>query len=519
MTNNYARAICTAACGLVIILTSGCSSYLPEFTQFGAVTPPDENRSLNGLGLHRDMWESAGVKCIRPSKLSPRLDSVDAIVLVGQTFAPPGRSARDWLEDWLAEESGRSVIYFGRDFNAEAYYREQTMPSIAPELVDEAIVEAARVEADELKQRIAAYPENTFCQWFYLNTTRQPSTLRTFRGPWAEGLSGLDGSWPVRTVLLPPDADDWKSKVPSWIGAGTGPKNVFRPRGGSDYFDRSRWDIDEFSTQEDWDKAFDEDLDSEVLLAGSDGTPLVYRLSSSKFSGSQIIIVNNGAPFLNATLIEPLHRNIATQIIENCLPADSLALFAYDAGGILISDTPEQDSRGAGLEMFLVWPLSVLTVPLAILAVVACVALLPILGRPQRLRPRSVSDFGLHVDAVGQLLYETRDWHFAASMISTYFRRVRREAPPAWVTRLLSKGENRALQSAPVASTSPPLMPKSSTLNEQAPPPVVVSPEQAASPGEELHSQQASGVSNPTASNPTASNPVPRDSGDIPPSA
>ncbi len=84
--------------GLCLLGLSGCSSWLPELVPFGSVNAPDQFRSINGLGVHRRMWESAGVKVLTPLKLSPRLDTVDTIVLVGQSFSPPGRAARDWLE-------------------------------------------------------------------------------------------------------------------------------------------------------------------------------------------------------------------------------------------------------------------------------------------------------------------------------------------------------------------------------------------------------------------------------------
>ena len=70
----------------------------------------------------------------------------------------------------------------------------------------------------------------------------------------------------------------------------------------------------------------------------------------------------------------------------------------------------------------------------ALLGIVAFAYLLPILGRPQELPRETVSDFGMHVKAIGQMLQETQDHDYAVSVISEYYRTVRREHPPAWLT-------------------------------------------------------------------------------------
>ncbi len=179
---------------------------------------------------------------------------------------------------------------------------------------------------------------------------------------------------------------------------------------------------------------------------------LVFRLTHpQRFAGSQLLIVANGAPFLNGSLVMPLQQRIAEKLIDSCLPAERVALLAYADAGLLISAAAEADPRGAGLEMFTVWPLSAITVPALLLGLVACAMLLPTLGRPQRLAGQSVSDFGLHVDALGRLLYGARDLAYSRSCIAEYFQRVRGEPPPAW---LESPDDTVALPASP-ASAAP----------------------------------------------------------------
>lgn len=497
-----------AATGLLwafLLLSCGCSRWMPEVIPFGSVGPPDYNRSLSGLGLHREIWETAGAKSIIAKKLSPRLDSVEVIVLVGQTFAPPGEQARAWLEDWLAAETGRSVIYFGRDLNGEVYYRQRTLSQLDSSRSKIAEQDLARAQVRELRDRVREVPESTFCRWFYLDVQHGRTTYTQFDGPWAGDLQGLAGQWPVGIALQTPQAQDWQNLKPSWL---TTPKAatstpVFDPFASEDgTVRRSRWQLDELETDTLWDAEFQDVPVAQTLLTAADGVPLVTRLTSDKFSGSQIIVVANAAPFLNATLIEPLHRGVAEKLVDMCLPAEKVALLAYDSNGILISSIPESDARGAGLEMFLVWPLYALTIPLALIGIVLCMAVAPILGRPKSLPKRSVSDFGLHVDAVGKLLRETQDLAYATSIIEVYFRRVRGEPPPEWLAQqaaVASPEPRMPTGPAPQTPGTPPAA--TQTPGAQSPAPESAAPE---SPGLPAASQAAVGVPPPQVSDPGA---------------
>ncbi len=423
----------------LLALTSGCNQWLPELVPYGAVESPDVHRSLNGLGLHRKLWEAEGVHCLTPSKLSPKLESVDVIVLVGQTFEPPGQAARDWLEQWLADGSARSVIYFGRDFNAEAYYRQQTLELLPPADRPRGQELLALRQVAELSQRLQQLPESTFCEWFTLDTQAEPQRLDEFSGEWTEywEFEHSHGTWPTGVMLRPPDQPRWRQQEPSWLSQGP-VFNPFRSAGALNGNDatsthRSRWSPEELRNLEEWQAAIDRAPESEILLESHDGQALVFRLLSERFGDGQILIVNNGFPMLNGSLVEPLAGAIGQAIIQECLPAWRVALLAYDEAGLLIDDAPEKDSRGAGLEMLTVWPLSAITMAAAFLGIVVCAALWPVLGRPQETPAQSTSDFGLHIDAIGRLMWETRDEAFAKQSIEEYYRRVRQEAPPAWL--------------------------------------------------------------------------------------
>ncbi|RMF37635.1 MAG: hypothetical protein D6753_17225 [Planctomycetota bacterium] len=438
-----------------VMATCGCWR-APLVEDFGAVRGRPAINSLNGLRFHQEMWEAAGAKVLLPSKLSPRLETFDALVLVGRDYGPPGRDARRWLEQWLERRNGRTVVYFGRDFNAAIYYRQRTLDQVPAQLQGRAEEEIARRQIEEFNLRVSQLPENTFADWCYFDVNRIEHRYTRFSGPWAEDLADRTGYWPVRTALLPP-ADQWRDKTPSWITANSspGPAGPSLPPSGGESTRRSVWSYGEYQTDEEWQEAFQNIPEHEILLQADDGTPLVYRIPVGPTEGSQILVVANGAPLLAGSLVDPLHRRVGERLVEACLPARRVGLLAYDRFGLLISNVPEQNQRGIGLEMLTVWPLSAVTMPAALLGILLCMALLPIFGRPRRLPRRTTSDFGLHVEALGQLLHRTRDRMFALRAIADYFTTVRGDPPPVWLVREL-RTETPPQGSRPVDGSAEP---------------------------------------------------------------
>jgi hypothetical protein len=450
---------------LLLPMLSGCN-YIPWPESFGEVEGTNATRSVNGMGVHRRMWESTGARVLTPQKLSPRLDSIDTIVLIGSSYQPPGSLARDWLEKWLGNKSGRTLVYFGRDFDARLLYREDTLNAVAE-------AQHARAQTQFASQRAQAYvlrnlqiPEDTFCRWFYLRTSARPIVHDKFTGPWSGELVGLDGNWPTGVLLEPPDPT-LKKKIPSWI---TGTKPALAPAptfgvSGSDgdqalgdkEVQRSIWKTDELEDTKAWDAEWKLAGEAEVLLSGHNGTPLVHRIEHSKFRGSKILIVANGAPFLNGSLVKPLHRKLSELVIQECLPAKRVAMIAYDENGLLLSNVASGSDTDFGVTLLTVWPLSAITMHAAFFGIIAFAVLLPILGRPQTLKHRTVTDFGLHVEALGRMMFESRDLMYGLKSIQDYFTKVRRETPPDWITQMATQEAHHqaTLAAAKQSSTKP----------------------------------------------------------------
>lgn len=453
--------------------TAGCGAWSSDAHTYGAVASPGANRSLNGLGLHRKLWESHGAKCSTPSQLSPKLDQADVIVLVGQSYEPPGIEARRWLEQWLASGDRRTLLYFGRDFDADILYRQQTLDDLPSDRRQRGEELLALRQADELRLRWEQLPAVAFCDWFYIDALRATHDYQNFQSDWpytgqfADALvdDAMEGRWPVGVALQPPDSKLWMDRLsqqihqmPAVASSKTLPSDINSnsPHAAQDSpqsLRRSRWSPNEFGDSAQWLDALQDPLESEILLAADDGQPLIFRLTSdalqtARLGNGQILIVANGFPVLNGSLVTPLGGQLGQLLIDTCGPAERVALLAFDQRGLMISETDERGLSGAGLEMLTVWPLSAITMPAALLGIIVCAALWPILGRPQPLAKRSVSDLGLHIEAIGRLMSETHDRQYAAGAIDEYFRRVRGEAPPAWLSDVV--------QTTPPQRDSPP---------------------------------------------------------------
>lgn len=428
---------------LSLLILPGCEVF-SDSEKFGVVSGTAARSSVNGLAAHKRMWETAGAKVLTPKKLSPRLDDIDALVLVGSTYEPPSAEARRWLEGWLAEQPQRTVIYFGRDFDAGVYFRARTLEGLEDSEFAAGETELANRQAKALAERAkafsgSAFSGSAFCRWFRVNAgrVRREYTSSELAGPWADSLAGLSGDWPVGVDFDLPDSS-LQSRQPKWLAALATTSQVpptREPGEGSieptNY--TTVWSPSELATQEAWDAAFEGLPESKVLLQTNDDRPLVFELSSENFAeGSRVLVSANGAPFLNGGLVESLHRTVGAKIIEHCMPADRVAVIAYDGSGLTISDVAEKDRPPAGLEVLTVWPLSGVTMPAAIFGIILCASLIPILGRAQRMEARSVTDFGLHINALGRMLLDSRDESYAKQLIRDYHAKVRKDTPPVW---------------------------------------------------------------------------------------
>ena len=426
---------------LACLVACGCNLPTPSL-QYGGVKYPEKNSSINGLGIFEKLCTQAGSRCFVASRLSKRLDKADAIILVGTSFHPPAKEARDWLEQWLAEAPGRSVVYFGRDFDADVYYRQETLAQIPVAERRRATLELsmARAELDALLY--SDVKDDAFCRWFHLKIHEPRRDAGNFTGDWATDLQSSEATWPVRVTLEPPRPEQSRER-PKWI-APPNASSPFTPKqpvareedaeAPEIYY--SVWSESDINNDETWDEEWSKAPSTEVLLSDKSGAPLVCRLTSERYAGSQILTLVNGAPLLNGSIVKPHFMNIAHKVVSELQPAKRIALLPFDADGILVSNV-EDENEVAGLSVLTTWPMNIIVAHLAFLGVLVCLALFPILGRPQGVRKHSLSDFGQHAEAVGRMLQRTGDQKYALQVVADYYRTVRGEALPTWLKSAL----------------------------------------------------------------------------------
>ncbi|MCC6509227.1 MAG: hypothetical protein IT423_08980 [Pirellulaceae bacterium] len=427
-------------------------------SEYGATRSPAKHASLNGLGVFEKLCLQSGMKLVSATRLSPRLDKADGLILVGDTFHPPAKEARDWMEAWLAKQSGRTILYFGRDFDATAHYMQHTLAGQPPQQLPRARIDLAWARVSLDARLTSEVDRDVFCRWFVLRVEEPERLIRKFAGPWGGSMDD-QAVWPVRSYLDVADPE-LAAVRPTWPAAPAltptfrfprrnarsnrrstprTPTGAPQPTAPQPVVYTSVWSYLDIGDDETWDAEWEKAPEAEVLLAGADGTPLVTRLTSERYPNSRIITVANGAPLFNGMMIQPQFRTVAQKIIAEMQPGKRLAVLPFSQFGIQVSEIPDNRDDESGLAVLLTWPMNMVIAHLTFLGLLFCLALYPIIGRPQSPRAGGVSDFGQHAEALGQMLSRTRDLSFARTTVANYLRIVRGETLPGW---LQSPGSN-----------------------------------------------------------------------------
>ena len=164
------------------------------------------------------------------------------------------------------------------------------------------------------------------------------------------------------------------------------------------------------------------------LLTSQDAT-LVSRLTASEWDEGQILVVTNGSFLLNLPLVNHQHRILAGKLVAACGATGQRVVFLESGPeGPPVLDVEPDTKAPTGFEVFTVWPIGVVAMHFVILGITACFALLPIFGRPRQLEEEPLSDFGKHVEALGELLAATADHQYAARRVRDYHAQFRKES-------------------------------------------------------------------------------------------
>jgi hypothetical protein len=260
---------------------------------------------------------------------------------------------------------------------------------------------------------------DTTCEWFTVLRDEPPRVARELSGPWAEGINAARTDIRVQGLLQPPSEAELKKLLPVQA---------------DDYAEIAYFRTPTY----------------EVLLSDGD-RPLVTRVTKPGWGDSQILVVTNGSFLLNMPLVNHEHRKLAGRLIEACSPGKKVAFLETRYGGPEVSDDGKQAPPADAMRRRVV-----LVAHWFILGLVYCFAVFPIFGRPKPLSNESQSEFRQHVDALGELLEETRDAAFAHKQLTHYMPASRRESAPDVARKADHSGPESSTVPAPSAKSDKP---------------------------------------------------------------
>jgi hypothetical protein len=360
----------------IVAVIAGCSKSTdpPLGTSYGQGDEEQFQTSVNGLSVLADLFTKAGDSVFIEDNLSPQIKATaDVIVWAPDDFGVPGVATIQWIDAWLRAKPGRTLIYIGRDFDAEpVYWRKILVQTPAPDAA------AVKRQLDRAEQRFQLerkqIPQDARCEWFSIDNSQPHNDVRTLSGDWSTGIDASKGEIELNSRLISPD-------------------------------------------------------EAETLLA-SDDDELVsrFQVPGGASGGGQVILIANGSFLLNLPLVNHEHRKLAARLVESVGSAKQVVFFAsYEGGTIRTKSSNKDDSNlpHSMIDIFGIWPLSVILTQWGLVLLLLCFSRWPIFGPPRDPPAPTASDFSRHVTALGEALELTRDEAFAKARWQHYQEQVR----------------------------------------------------------------------------------------------
>jgi len=435
----------------VCVFSVGCGSNLS--TEYGRSDGRTGMRSVNGLGAFRQSLEAAGWKTTDIRQLGDRLSRLDAIIwtpTVAQSLDP---QAMAWFADWLRRRP-RTLIVVLPDPGSEGEYWDSLKHAGTPgQRIEYRRRAAERLTAEMTDRTWGTRTEPLHLDGVWFSARRRPGLIPSWElsprprdagvvslRDLASGLGRADRTRRATAKWLELIDDEFAAGHVdparlSWVPVATaadGTPLAVRIETASTFGgDESpaTGDLDVFDSATVFDPLDDEEWDSDEEAWGGDLGP------------SRLVVVAGGSLINNYAIARhpaPQGRRLVRQLAHE-LPeplgksSGSIGFLLTGDSGVAIRPPGGTNPTSSGMEWLTVWPLSLVTIHLAWIGLVACLILLPIFGRPRRLTDRSQGDFADHIHAVGLLIKRSGGQEVARQRISEYFRRVRGETSGPWV--------------------------------------------------------------------------------------
>lgn len=355
-----------------ILCLAGCGEELDA--RYGV----RRGQSVNGTGVLYELLRRRGHYVTTRHFLSPSVKRrADCMFWFPQEYGVPPEENRKWLEEWLREEEGRVLVFVARDYDAESEYWKVIQKTALPEKLKE--YKRRQQEAESFfDNELLGQPDRTACPWFVQRKRERPP-----RQPLpGETLSG--------SPRLVESVDAKKLEIPVNLGL---------------------------------EPAFE----AEPLLIMDDEVLMTRQSFHADTGGeSHLIVVVNGSFLLNYPLVHREHRKLAAAVldeVESLAAEDSMQvvfLESWMGEWLTVSETDEAGGMQMSWDFFAVAPLSYIFLQLALVGIVFAFSRWPIFGRPQQEESEGLTDFGRHVEALGELLELSGDWEYAQKRVEQY---------------------------------------------------------------------------------------------------
>ncbi|MEC8161125.1 MAG: DUF4350 domain-containing protein, partial [Planctomycetota bacterium] len=328
--------------------------------------------SLNGTSAFARLLQEYDLDVQSASRLTPRIDRYDVLFWFPDSDREDYAEEQERLEAWLRSGTDRRLIIVGRHYDATIDYLTQIGQSQDSEQgldYRRRLAEAVSVShLESLKQQ-----ETYFDGWveWTPGSRRRSSQLG---GPWATGLENAN----LTTSRYPniPSAEDQKSH----------PTRSY-----------------------------------EVKLE-ADGEPFAVAIQDSLWNGGEVIVISNGSFILNYGLTDERNRQVVANMLDDLDFEDYFwgALFLEsDEAGLPVMQR-EESGQKTMWDWMTEWPFSFFIPHFLVLGILIYFVFYPIFGRPKNLALPSSTDFGQHVEALGELMEKTRDRAYAIQHINHY---------------------------------------------------------------------------------------------------
>lgn len=352
--------------GALLGLIAGCGSDQLEF-DYGR-----QDTSVNGALILARMFAASGRPVTTRHALTPGAAQAETIVWFPDSRGVPSEAAINWFNHWLSADTRRTLIFVGRDYDAEPDYWRQTAP-LAPADQQERFAARKTMAEARLTAERFGLPAKAECDWFQFDGEQPAERAEKLSGPWAAGIDAIKAGIEIQQRLVPLDWQEPLLETPT-----------------------------------------------DILVARDTPVPKHERGDEPRLtSGGQLLLVVNGSFLLNKPLVNPENRKLAGRLIEATDPGGAVVfLESNEDPQILSGDSPP--SLPHSLDLLTVWPLNVLLLHFAVLGIIFCFARWPIFGRPEEPLPADRTNFGQHAEALGKLLERTADRPFAERRLAEY---------------------------------------------------------------------------------------------------